>query len=356
MLMVSKSRLRFVMALLTLVGAATAFSSVYDLPSATRSSTGEAPVDGRPRTVQLAVSLIWEGRDLEPHNLEALRRFRDAYGSIPFIHFISPAYFLRQDPQGEAAKVKALLRPGDRVGLALGGWRSLATKAGVIYRDGPTFWGQVQRPNACGADCGQDVPVHVYPQADLVKMIDAGVQTLNQMGFGRVRALATSGWVASPEVLEAAAIAGMRYDFSAVAPEMLMKRARNYPLYGWTKDLWGQVTPHTQPYALATASASLIEVPQSLGAIDYVGAAETTELFKEYAEITRRDAGASLTFPLTFYQETASMSLPVVRSALTSIFGHASSLGIAIAPLDLPEMEAPTQALPMGTGAFKFSH
>jgi hypothetical protein len=295
----------------------------------------------RPRTVKLVVTLVWEGRDLEEYNLRALEKFRGEFSDIQLVHFVSPAYFLRDgvDAGVQAAKIRALMRPGDRIGVTLSGWRSLTAKADVIFRSGPTFWGESLRAVDCAVDCGQDVPVNVYPEQDLEKMIATSLRTLEDQGFGRVKGLLTSGWVASPEVLAGAVSAGIRYDFSAVAAEMLSKRARAYPLYGWVKSLWPTITPHTQPHVLTTASSGLTEVPQSLGALDYVGVDDTLLLFKEYAEMARRDSGRELTFPLVLYQETAQTSLPVVKRALTAIFAHATLQGISLAPMELPGME-----------------
>lgn len=303
----------------------------------------------RPDTLKLVVSVVWEGRDLQGHNLQALAAFRAAFPDLQLVHFVSPAYFLRDDAEAAdaAARIKGLMRPGDHVGMALGGWRSLAAKAGVIFRSGPTFWGETLRTIDCEVDCGQDVPVNVYPQEDLQKLIATGIETLDQQGFGRVKGLATAGWVASAEVLEAASKAGIRYDFSAVASEMLAKRAFHYPLYGWAKGLWPEVTPHTQPHVLTTASSGLTEVPQSLAAVDYVATQDIETLFKEYADVAKRDASRELTFPLTMFQESASLSLPVMRRALTGIRAHAEKVALTLEPMALPGMESTAGSLPV---------
>lgn len=313
------------------------------------SSSALAETTARPRTVKLVVALMWEGRDLEDYNLDALKAFRAEYTDIQLVHFISPAYFLRNDGSAteKAAKIRELIRPGDRIGLALGGWKSLAARADVIFRNGPTFWGETLRPVDCKDDCGQDVPVHVYPAEDLEKLVATGLKVLEEQGFGKVKGLSTAGWVASPEVLEAAALAGIRYDFSAVATEMLAKRARLYPIYGWIKGLWPTITPHTQPFVLTTASAGLTEVPQSIGAVDYVSISDIDTLFREYADLARRDSGRELTFPLSFYQETAQANLPILKRALTAIFAQASAEGISLQPMELPGMEVSGMQLAM---------
>src|SRR6185312_11039927 len=98
--------------------------------------------------------------------------------------------------------------PKDQLAVLLGGWKSLATKAGVIFRRTPTFWGNALRDVDCASDCGLDVPVHVYPESDLEKLLQTSLATLDQHGFGRPKGVAVEGWVASPAVLEAAARVG----------------------------------------------------------------------------------------------------------------------------------------------------
>ena len=207
------------------------------MPAARPATAGDA------RPVQLGVIVDWQGRDLANMNLEALRAFRQAFGDVAVLHVVSPAYFLRPgltdaDRQAITLAIKSAIQPADHLGIALVGWKSLAAKAGVIFRDSPTFWSEALSPGDCAFDCGIDVPLHLYPEKDLDQLFAAGLDTLEANGFGRPNALITEGWMAAPEVLAAAARAGIRYDFSAVAPELIAPRTKHYPIYQWVKALW----------------------------------------------------------------------------------------------------------------------
>ncbi len=296
-----------------------------------------------PKPLKLAVVLQWQGRDLKQANLDALKSFRGVFSDVNFVHLLSPAYFLRSGDDAEAARssIRALMKPKDQIGVALGGWKSLATKAGVIFRGAPTFWGHTLEPKDCEVDCGLEVPVNVYPEKDVAALLATALDTLEQHGFGRPRGMAAEGWAAAPEVLEAASLAGIRYDFSAVAPEMVANRAQRFPLYQWVKNLWAHVTPHTQPFVIPTVRSSLREVPQSLAALDYSTATEVLQVFKEYADVLKKDPDAELTFPLVIYQETAHVTLPVLAKVLQGIFAHAQSEGVMVEQLELPGLELP---------------
>jgi hypothetical protein len=286
-------------------------------------------------SMRLLVALTWEGRDLQEYNLDAVRAFREEVGDVPVVHFLSPAYFLRGNAASAAARIQAAIRPGDQVGLVVGGWKSLANEAKVIFRDGPTFWGEKLRPVDCATDCGMDVPLSVYPEADTAKLVQTGLATLEKNGFGRVELMSTEGYVATSELLQAAALNGIRYDFSAVAPEMLVRSFVRYPLYQWVKDLWREVMPQTQPFAVKGVRG-LKEVPLSLAAVDYWLPDEALKAFRSYAEMSQAEPGRELLFPVAAYQETARRELPRLAAAIKAIRAEAEARGVALQAAAFP--------------------
>jgi hypothetical protein len=308
-----------------------------------------APV--QPATISLAVNLIWEGRELAEHDLAALRQFRSEFGSVPMTHFVSPAYFVK--PGGaDGASIKSrlgtVIREEEHVGLYLSGWKSLTERAGVTFRNGPTFWGPALGARDCTMDCGLDVPVHVYSDDDLVRLVDSGRQLLAAHGYPAPVAMATAGWVASPAVLDAATKNGIRYDFSAVAPEVVVGRLGNFPIYDWIKGLWPQTTPHSQPYVHPTRSAGVTEYPQSLGAIDYITVKDVATVFGEYVSgIKHGDGDSHRVLPLTVYQESAATTLPILKKALQEIFAASQNAGVQLDWLELtkPSVSNPSQPL-----------
>ena len=306
----------------------------------------QAPV----RTIHLMMTLAWEGRDLSVYNQQAWAAFRARFPGLQIMHLVSPAYFTK--PAAEQAAVRSTLRqamqPKDQIGLLLGNWQSLANASGVIFRSSPTFWGAEVKADDCRSDCGLEVPLNIYPADELDKMLQTSVHMLEAQGFGRPSALAVEGWVASSDILEAAYRAGMRYDLSAVSPEMIGAKARYYPIYQWAKSLWPRITPHSQPYQIQLSKGAMTELPQSLAAVDYLAQSDILDIFKEYVERVQRDPQTPLVFPLQVYQETAYMTLPALATTLQAVFAYAQKAGVALTPLQLPDLELPEDRLLSG--------
>ena len=300
-------------------------------------STLATPTIAPSNVIRLILAVAWEGRDLQPFNVAALRELRAQTPGWPAIHFISPTYFLSPvfDQKTAATLVKSAFVAGDKLGMTLSGWKTLAGSAGVVFRNGPTFWGTPLRPVDCLIDCGGDIPVSIYPRKDLEKLVSAGIETLDRVGFGRPQAMTVSGWAASPDVLQAAAGAGILYDFSAVAPEIVARRARRYPLYQWVKGLWANVKPDAQP-APADAAPTITEVPLALASVDYVEPDDLLTLFKEAADRLKSDPRSDVIFPLVIDQESARQSLPRMLAAFTSIRAYAMTHGIVVEPFLFP--------------------
>ena len=321
-------------------------------PGATASATSapakvaQAPV----RTIHLMVTLAWEGRDLSVYNQQAWAAFRERFPGLQIMHLVSPAYFTKPavDQAAVRTTLRQAMRPKDQFGLLLGNWQSLANASGVIFRSSPTFWGSEVKADDCRSDCGLEVPVNIYPADELDKMLQTSVHILAAQGFGRPSALAFEGWVASSDILEAAYRAGMRYDLSAVSPEMIGAKTRDYPIYQWAKSLWPRITPHSQPYQIQLAKGAMTELPQSLAAVDYLVQSDILDIFKEYVERVQRDPQTPLVFPLQVYQETAYMTLPALATTLQAVFAYAQKAGVALTSLQLPDLELPEDRLLSG--------
>ncbi len=316
--------------------------------------SASAPGATQAGVVRLSLVLAWEGRHAKDFNVDAVRalraQWRAAGRELAVVHLVSPAYFLRGGPEADrfAAKLRSALGPEDKVGMLLGGWRSLATEAGVIFRDGPTFWGNTLRPVDCAAtDCGVDVPLSVYPTADLAKLLGAARETFEKNGFGRPVAMAATGWVAAPELLRAAAETGVRYDFSAVAPEMIMRRAGRFPLYQWVKGLWDGLTPHSQPFAVE-AAPGLTEMPQALASLDYVTRDDAEKVFLEYLDRLKPGGDAAngkLVFPLLVYVETARQNMLKLSRIVDTVYEEAARVGVKVEGLRLDDLPGVPQAV-----------
>ena len=316
-------------------------------------SGGRAGVNGSPiryrkskpvGSLHLILSLAWEGRDLRPENLSAIDSLRKRFAHLKVMHFISPAYFLRDTNQRDTAvqAIKQRILPGDSVGLLLNGWKSITMGAGVDFRADPTFWGSPLRDIDCEKDCGLEVPVHVYPGLDLAKMIQFGVRTLELHGLGRPVAIQSSGWVTSPQILESAVGEGMRYDFSAVPTALIQGRTRYFPLLSWVTDLWGHIVPMTEPYTIGHGPNAIIEVPQTLAAIDYLAEQDITAMIKPWLALAvqRGKSERQTTVTLGLYQETSDIMRAMAQKILHNLHVAAFREKIIIKGSTLPSPDA----------------
>jgi hypothetical protein len=283
--------------------------------------------------------MVWEGREIAPHNLAALAEFRREYPDLSVVHLISPAYFTK--PKADAPQIAATIRshmqPQDQAALLIGPWKSLAQAAGVIYRPAPTFWSQNPVSGDCQIDCGGDVPLNIYSDADVDKLLSKSLKLFEANGLGRPVGVAVQGWMASQAVHEAATKAGIQFDLSAVAPDLLVRRLRHFPLYAWAKALWSEITPHSQPYVIATGAGPLVEIPLSLASVDYLTRKEIDTLFKEFVGIWRENPSRDLIFPLVMTQETAMNTVPLLKTSLQGIFAAAAIDRVPLAAMRLPD-------------------
>ncbi len=295
--------------------------------------------DGDTGKLRLLLAIVWEGREIAPHNLTALEEFRREYPDLSVVHLISPAYFTK--PKANAAQIVAAIRtqmqPQDQAALLIGPWKSLAHAAGVIYRPAPTFWSPNAAPGDCQVDCGGDVPLNIYPDVDVDKLLTKSLKLFESNGLGRPRGIAVQGWMASQAIHEAATKAGIRYDLSAVAPDLLVRRLRHFPIYAWAKSLWSEVTPHSQPYVISTGAGPLVEIPLSLASVDYLTRKEIDTLFKEFVGIWRENPTRDLIFPLVLTQETAMTTAPLLKASLAGIFASAAVSHVPLAAMRLPD-------------------
>ena len=49
------------------------------------------------KKLKIFVSMDWEGRDLDPKNLEALREFRKDYPGVAILQFLNGSYFTKKN-------------------------------------------------------------------------------------------------------------------------------------------------------------------------------------------------------------------------------------------------------------------
>lgn len=290
--------------------------------------------------VRIIVSVDWEGDDLQAQNLNAMRTFRSDYPSIPLQHFLNAAYYTKSGAvaRNVTQRIQSVLRPGDEHGLHVHAWRTLVTAAGVRFRTSPSFVEGSVDLNQCNPDCGNDVALVAYTEAELKKIFNYSVQTLVSQGFNRARSFRAGGWMANERVLNALADSGFTLDSSATYAPYLETAWSDYNLYSFVGQLWPNSVPTSQPYVYqAESGATITELPNNGSLADYVTGEDMLQAFKSNAALLRTKPASDVYLSIGFHQETAAAYLPALRSGIDQIMTYANAQGIdyefVVAPL-----------------------
>lgn len=303
----------------------------------TPSAIAEPEADNSQQDIRLLISMIWDGSSVTAVDLPTIRGFREKFTTIPVAHFISPAYFSQSNP--DAVKNKSALftlsRPGDFVGVNFAPWRSITNKAGVIFRNSPTFWGNIVTDTLCAADCGHDVPLSIYPLDEAKKIMAASIDTLNTAGITNIRGMMVRGWMATPEILQAGASLGMKYDFSAVTPSIIHENLRTFPIFAWVKNLWPKADILSQPGIVSENLPEMISVPQAFSTLDYVTHKQMIEFLDRMLAIKNSEPR---TYHIVMHAETAHQTMGKLELVLQELFKQASEGRFRLTMMDLPGM------------------
>lgn len=92
------------------------------------SRSAPAPATGR---VIVALTIDWEGAYLSPEGLDALEQLRTRFAGAPLTHYISAAYFTKQEQDPKAVSwIQEAVQQGDELAVHLHAWRTLARRVG----------------------------------------------------------------------------------------------------------------------------------------------------------------------------------------------------------------------------------
>ncbi|MCB9228286.1 MAG: hypothetical protein H6618_01605 [Deltaproteobacteria bacterium] len=195
----------------------------------------------------VAIGLIWEGMHLREPNLDALRRFRERFPTIPLIQYLNPAYLLREtsgthSAKGEAARlIRKTLREEDLYGYHLHPWKSITQATSVAFRNEPSVWGEQKLPGPCQPDCGHDIPLSAYKPGEIIELLREGLKILSSSGFSEPKIFMAGSWMASPQVLADVRSLGIEFDLSPVRTDSIRQKIGAYPLAGWLEHLWSHL-------------------------------------------------------------------------------------------------------------------
>ncbi len=287
------------------------------------------------KTLAVLTTISWHGDHLRPHNLNVLNDLRRSYPGTHILHLIDAAYWTKKDANKPAttAKIRAIMRPGDEVGLFLQGWHSLLQVADVKPRISPTFWGDEVDLKDCDPDCGREVPLTEYSADDVEKLIKVALQQFGDAGLSRPRSVQVAGWLTSTPILEVLARNGFSTDISSVPPSILQTRLQRYPIFAWLKTRWQSITPLTGARVTETGAGKIIEAVANTAATEFVTPQQVVQLAKDL-----HDGGLLRThvIHLNLNQETAAEHYPRWRATMQALQAHADANNLKLHFLSLP--------------------
>lgn len=282
--------------------------------------------------MRIVVSVDWEGRDLAPNNLEAMKAFRKDYPDIPLQHFLNAAYFTKKDaePKAVAEAIRSVLRPDDLQGLHIHAWRSLITAAGVDFRSEPAFRGPLDLAK-CTVDCGHDVNITAYSEKEMRRVIRFSLDTLSKHGFERATTFRAGAWQADHKVFRALHAEGITLDSSATDAEYLKEKWGKSLLYPVVGKIWPKTETASQPYAIDIGEGrTMLELPNNGNLADYTNAEINLKAFQKNAELLKANPEKDVYLSIGFHQETAEKYLPGLREGIDAIKKYASEQKIPL--------------------------
>jgi hypothetical protein len=298
------------------------FTCVATLCGAGQSQTTQASTTtNRAKALYLVVTVDWEGRDLASANIEAMRKLRQDYPEVPFVHYLNAAYFTKSNADSFEVKRKidSVLLPIDEQGLHIHGWKSLFEAAGVTHRRSPNWIpnGQSLTDAECAYDCGHTIPITAYTYSELRQVINYSIRVLTDHGYNRPKSFRAGGWLASDNLFQALAAEGFTSDSSAVNPAFLKAKLQTYNLYTWLVNTWPSITTTSQPYV---TPQNVWEFPDNGCLADYVTYQDMVGVIN--ANLKQLQASTESTnryVVIGFHQETAAQYGSRIRQILSAV-------------------------------------
>ena len=275
------------------------------------------------QTIQVYVTVDWEGASLEQENIETMLAFRKRFPHIPMLQLLNPVYFLRDTEHATqtANFIRSTFLPEDTQGLHVHAWKSLIEYCGLTYQHSHSF---ADIDEACTeGDCGYTVSLeYAYAQADLTKLIACSSDVLVANGFTKPKHFRAGGWQLGPKLIAALQANEFTWDSSRIDANLLTTRWHEQSgMVSMLRQLHPTSTTLEQPFAL---SKTLIEHPNNACLADYTSTKQIVEMFK-----TLLDEHKSV-MVLGFHQETATDYLYRLEQAIPQMEVLAKEQGVSI--------------------------
>jgi hypothetical protein len=249
-------------------------------------------------SMQLWVTVDWEGLTLEEDNLQSMRAFREKFPYIPLLHLINPTYFIQPDVNRAqiGSHIRSTFLAHDTVGLHVHAMRSLVEYCGVTFQATPSI--ADAQEDCAHTSCGYSVSLeYAYTQQELTRLVACSSDLLTANGFQRPRHFRAGAWQFGPKLQAALEANRFVWDSSNIPASLLSGRwHQDSSMIRLLKKLHPHSTPLQQPFAL---SMNLIEYPDNAALADYTNTKELLQLFEQLANAHHP------VMVLGFHQETA---------------------------------------------------
>lgn len=279
--------------------------------------------DEKPQSIEVYVTVDWEGRSLDDEDIEAMQSFRQQFPYIPMLQLLNPAYFVRNHayPARLAQTVQSTFLPIDTQGLHVHAWKSLTEYCGVAYQYSHSF-ADVDE-NCQKGDCGYTVSLEfAYTEQALTKLIACSNQILIDNGFNKSVHFRAGGWQLGPKLIAALEANDFTWDSSRIDADLLTTRwHEDSGMVTMLRQLHPNSTPLDQPYLLGK---KLMEVPNNAALADYTSTKQIVTLFKSLI------AEKKQVMVLGFHQETAADFLVNLEKAIPEMEAIAAAGNIRL--------------------------
>ncbi len=280
--------------------------------------------DEKFQSIEVTVTVDWEGRSLDKENIEAMQSFRLQFPRIPMLQLLNPAYFVRDHayPARLTQTIQSTFLPIDTQGLHVHAWKSLTDYCGVEYQHSHSFADVAE--NCQTGDCGYTVSLELaYSQQALTKLIACSDQVLVDNGFNKSVHFRAGGWQLGSKLIAALEANGFVWDSSQIDADLLTTRwHEDSGMVTTLRQLHSNSTPLDQPYLLGK---KLMEFPNNAALADYTSTKQIVTLFK------RLIAANKPVMVLGFHQETAADFLVRLEKAIPEMEAIAKAENIRLA-------------------------
>jgi hypothetical protein len=270
------------------------------------------------QVVHVAVSVDWEGAYLRPESLDALETFRKENPGVPLTHMLNAAYYTKPgaDPAEVTREIRLAVAKEDEIGLHVHGWKSLLTASGVEPRDGPSFLSARGPLIEILGDAGFDLDLSALTVAELRAVMKKSRQLLAAEKLTLGPSFRAAGWIATPNVLEAARAEGFTIDTSATSAAWLDEKEVVF-LRRRLGQVWSRIDEKTQPFWIETGVGRILEMPDTGAMSDYLSVLEIQQHVERAAAALESRPGRPVFVHLGMHAETADEFAPRLSQALS---------------------------------------